>query len=299
MVCFDEVSKFILSGITMHIPQGKTVGFIGASGAGKTTFIKLACGLLLPEAGKVYVRGRNPVRGRRAESSRWSVLFADKPYLNGDDTVERNFEMLGAVYRLSGEAFRRDYRELSGRLGFREFEGETVRNLSLGQRRRAELGAALLHRPELLFLDEPAIGLDENAKLELRTILAERKETENITVVISSHDMAEISELCDRIAYLQEGRLLFYGEREALRKSFLPREELVLKVEDMMPDLEDLPLERYRFDGVELRMVYRSDFITSAEILRFILQRCSVAEAEVNRPGLEEIVGKAGNSFRQ
>lgn len=111
-----------------------------------------------------------------------------------------------------------------------------------------------------------------------------------MTTVISSHDMAEVSELCDRLIFLDHGKLLFYGEKEVLRRSFLPREELILKISDRMPDLEDLPLERYRFDGEELRMVYRTDFITAAEILKFILRRCSVKQVGMSRPGLEEIV---------
>ncbi len=292
MICFDDVGKFVLSNITLHIPQGKTVGLIGASGAGKTTFLKLACGLLLPDTGKVYVMGKNPVGSKGMDSCFLSALFADKPFLNAEDTVQRNFELLSAVYRLPGKAFRKDYEELSRRLGFSEYEKEIVSDLSLGQRRRAELGAALFHRPELLLLDEPAIGLDEIVKLEFRKLLAERKRADNMAVVVTSHDMTEVSGMCDRLAFLQKGRLLFYGEKEMLRRSFLPREELILKVSDAMPDLEDLPLEKYSFNGEELRIIYRADFITSAEILRFVLRRCSVAQVVMRRPGLEEIVAE-------
>ena len=243
MISFDGVSKFILSNVSIHIPQGKTVGMIGASGAGKTTFLKLACGLLVPEEGEIFVLGRAPVNQRRLRGS-LSVLFADKPFLNERDTVRENFEMLRAVYRLEKGIFETDYKELSYRLGFAEFDKKAVKDLSLGQKRRAELGAALLHRPKLLFLDEPAVGLDENAKQEFRTLLAERQMTEKMTVVISSHDMTEISELCDRIAILNTGKLIFYGEAEDLRRKFQPREELRLKVAGEFPDLEDLPLEK-------------------------------------------------------
>ncbi len=293
MICFDKVDKFILSGITLHIPQGKTVGLIGPSGAGKTTFLKLACGLLLPDSGSVYVRGKKTAGGNRDEDSFLkSALFADSPFFDIGTTVRENFEMLGAVYHLRKDTFRRDYKELSERLGFEKFEGELVRNLSMGQRRRAELGAALLHRPKLLLLDEPGAGLDENAKLAFRSLLTERKRAENMTVAVSSHDMEEVSGLCDRIALLHEGRLTFYGEKDTLRRSFLPREELVLKVSGAMPDLEDLPLERYCYDGKELRMAYRADFVTAAEILQFILPRCAVDQVEISRPGLAEVVAE-------
>lgn len=292
MICFDKVSKFVLSDISLHIPQGKTAGLIGASGAGKTTFLKLACGLLLPDVGNVYIMGKNPAAGRRGEECFLSAFFADKPLFDNGNTVRGNFEILGSVYRLLYAKFCRDYRELSERLDFGESERELVGELSLGMRRRAELGAALLCRPKLLILDEPFVGLDENAKLGFRLLLEERKKTENMTVVLSSHDMAQVSGLCDRFALLHRGRLLSCGEREYLTRSFLPREEMVLRISGTMPDLEDLPLEKYSFDGEELRVVFRSDFVTAAEILKFILRKCPVTQVSMSRPGLTEIVSE-------
>lgn len=297
MIIFDSVSKFILSNITLHVPQGKTLGLTGVSGAGKTTFLKLAYGLLAPEEGEVYVRGAKPL-GRGIGNRGVGVLFADKPFFDKGDTVRGNFEMIGSMYRLPKDVFHRRYEELAQRLGFAAFERETAANLSLGQRRRAELGAVLIPEPEILLLDEPAVGLDENAKLEFRSLLEERKERQNMTVVLSSHDMTEIAGLCDRIALLRQGKLLFHGGMDVLRRSFLPWEELVIKLSDMIPDLEDLPLERYSYDGKELRMVYRADYITRAEILSFILRRCCVTEVSINRPGLEELMtGRRGGYF--
>lgn len=290
MISFDSVSKFVLSDITVHIPQGKSVGLIGVSGAGKTTFLKLACGLLEPEKGKVFTMRKIPVADRRKLGRDFSVLFTDKPFLQKEETVWGNFEMLSAMYHLNKEIFWADYKELSQRLGFQKFEKETVKNLSLGQRRRAELGAALLHRPKLLLLDEPASGLDENAKQEFQKILEERKKEDRMTVLLTSHDMTEISRLCDRILFLHEGKLLFYGEEETLRRTFLPQDEMTLKVAGGMPDLEDLPLQRCSFDGEVLRLVYRPDFITAAEILQFLLKKNVVSEVSIHKPKLEEIV---------
>lgn len=292
MISFDSVSKFKLSDVTVHIPQGKTVGLIGMSGAGKTTFLKLACGLLMPKSGEVFTMGKNPAESRQICGRELSVFFADKPFLNREDTVLGNFEMLRAMYRLREKTFREDYAELSAELGFGRFERELVKNLSLGQRRRAELGAALLHRPRLLLLDEPACGLDENAKRKFQALLARRKKEKNMTVVLAAHDMTEISRLCDRIALLHEGKLLFCGEEETLRRRFWPQRELRLRVSDGMPDLEDLPLEKYCFDGEVLSLVYRADFVTAAEILQFILRKSIVTEVSIHKPGLEEIVAR-------
>lgn len=292
MISFDSVSKFVLSDVTIHIPQGKTVGLIGASGAGKTTFLKLACGLLEPDKGEVFTMRKSPVTERTSCGNDWSVLFTDKPFLNREDTVLGNFEMLGAMYRIRQDVFCTDYAELSERLGFHVFEKELVKNLSLGQRRRAELGAALLQRPKLLLLDEPASGLDETAKQAFQNLLTERKKETGMTVLLTSHDMVEISRLCDRIAFLHEGKLLFHGEEKALRRRFLPQETIRLKVTGGMPDLEDLPLEKYEFDGEVLQIGYRADVIAAAEILQFLLRKCNVTEVSICKPKLEDIVAR-------
>lgn len=290
MISFDSVSKFVLSDVTVHIPPGITVGLIGASGAGKTTFLKLACGLLVPAQGEVFTMRKNPVSERQKCKNDWSVLFADKPFLNKEDTVCGNFKMLGEIYRIKKAVFDEDYAELSEKLGFGTFQKELVKDLSLGQRRRTELGAALLQRPKLLLLDEPASGLDETAKQAFGELLDKRKKETGMTVLLTSHDMAEISRLCDRIAFLHEGKLLFYGKEEMLQRRFLPQEKMQVKVLDGMPDLEDLPIEKLEFAGGILQLFFRADVITAAEILQFLLRKSSVTEVSICKPKLEDIV---------
>ena len=188
MISFENVSKYILSQINIHIPAGTSVGLAGASGAGKTTFLRLACGLLKCDSGSIYVNGRCQTFYSGKMSKELGVLFADKPILNSEESVCHNFKTLKTIYRLSEKEYQKNYIRLSVQLGFAQFEKKKVKTLSLGQRRRAELGAVLLHTPKILLLDEPTIGLDENAKQAIYNILQEYI-SNGTTAVISSHDL--------------------------------------------------------------------------------------------------------------
>ena len=289
MIGFENVSKFVVSNVTLHIPEGKTVGLIGDSGAGKTTLIKLACGLLKADSGKVFTLRKEPVFCRHVCGKDLSVLFADKPFLQKEDTVAESFEILKHIYQLPKEEFYKDYKMLSEKLRFDDTEGQPIKNLSLGQRRRVEIGAALISRPKLLLLDEPTIGLDANAKQIFCDLIAEKKK-EGMTVLVTSHNMEEISKLCDRIALLDKGKLLYYGEETRLRRQFAPMDTLELKLGGKLPDLEDLPLKSYTVDGDILKITYNSNHLTPAEILKLILAQSKIAEMKIHKSDLADII---------
>ena len=263
MIIFENVSKFILNSVSIHVPQGETVGLIGASGAGKTTFLKLACGLLKPSNGRIYTMGLKPALEQKELCRGLGVLFADIPVLQKEDTVVGNFELLRSIYQINKDRFDQDYHELSDR---------PVRDLSLGQRRRVEIGAALIHRPGLLLLDEPTAGLDENAKQAFYELIRERRR-EGLTTILTSHDMEEISKLCSRIALLDQGKHLYYGTEEQIKKRFTPMDTMQLEVEGRLPDLEDLPLVRYTVDENRLSLSYDSNCVTAAEIVKLVVQQ--------------------------
>lgn len=294
MISFENVSKFILSDVSIYIPPGKTVGLIGVSGAGKTTFMKLASGLLLPEAGRVFTMGYSPVRKQKQFCENIGVLLTATPLLQKEDTVIGNFEVLKNVYGIDGKVFEKDYKELSKRLGFADFEGQRVKDLSLGQRRRAELGAVLLHRPRLLMLDEPTNGLDENGRCAFYELIKERKE-DGLTMVLASHNMAEVSGICDRIALLYKGHFLYYGEELLLRKRFAPVYTIFMEVEGPLPDLQDLPLLKYCIDGHKLQLAYYSEHITAAEILQLVLSQTSIKSVKIHKPDLLDAVMQINN----
>ena len=291
MIFFEHVSKFILSDVCIHIPQGISVGLIGPSGSGKTTFLKLACGLLQPAAGCVHTLRLIPEKNRQRLGSMTGALFAGIPFFQETDTVESNFRDLKIIYRMGDDIFDREYAALGERLGFRSFAKEQVKHLSLGQRRRAELGALLLTRPRLLLLDEPSEGLDQTAKDSLRELLLERQ-AEGATLVISSHNMEDISALCERIALLDQGILRYYGDKELLLKRFAPVEVMEIGFSGKLPDLEDLPLDHYSLHQNKLKLTYNANYVTSAELLRHILAQTTVTAVTTKKSGLLDAINR-------
>ena len=291
MINFENVSCRVLKGVSLNIPKGETVGLIGKSGAGKTTLIKLACGLLAPESGRVFTIGKNPVENRNLYREKTSAFIAGTPFLCRDDTVLQGFEIIRSVYGISQSDFAKRYEELSARLDFSRYGRELVKNLSLGERMRAEIGAALIYNPKLLILDEPNIGLDENAKSALGQLLSERR-GEGMTTLLSSHDMASVSKICSRIALLDKGKLVFYGSLENLRSRYTPIDTMSLKIAGNLPDLEDLPLKKYSINGSEISLSYNSNHITAAEILRTVMRQSDVLEISIKKPDLECIISQ-------
>lgn len=289
MINFENVGKYDLSDITLNIPKGEAVGIIGASGAGKTTLIKLACGILAPDSGNVWTLGRDPVKYRGRYASDISAFIFGTPLLDREDTVLQGFEMTAAVYNMPGEAFRRRFSELSEKLGFAELSAYRVKDLSLGQKMRAELGAALLYEPKLLLLDEPDVGLDENGKSALCDILKQGT-ADGRTVLLTSHDMAGVAKLCTRLAILDGGKIAFYGSLDNLRSRYLPINTMTVRFGGRVPDTDDLPLRKYSLEGDLLRLEYDSNHITAAEITALLLKQTEITEIGIQKPDLEELV---------
>ena len=297
MISFENVSKFILSDVSIHIPEGITLGLIGATGSGKTTFVKLCCGLLeadrsereYKKRGRVYVMGHEPVlmAGKRVFDI--GVLFADIPLFNAEGSILDNYDNLRHIYRLNKKYFDDEYERISRELDFKELKDYKVSELSLGQRRRAELGAVLIHNPRLLILDEPSIGLDQNGKNVLRRLIKERAKA-GLTTIVTSHDMADITEVCDRICILDKGSICYYGSKELLLKKYAPIDVMNITLIDKMPDIQDLPVESYCIEGELLKLIYNSNHITSAEILKVILQQVPIREVSIHKPDLTDVI---------
>lgn len=289
MIIFQNVSKFILSNVNVHVPKGSIVGIIGASGAGKTTLLKLACGLLEPREGMVYTMRKSAVKAKREIAAQIGVLFADVPVFQAEHTLEHSFTERKWAYGMKEAEFRAAYQDLGRRLGYLDYLNACPKTLSLGQRRRAELGVVLLHSPELIILDEPGIGLDQNAKAALRDLLAERKK-EGATILVSSHDMEEIAALCDRILLLNGGCSIFYGTRELLLRKYAPMDVCELVFEGKYPDFGDLPIEKYCIDHQHLTFSYDSNHISAAEVLSHIVSQTKILSVQVKKADLTDTI---------
>ena len=289
MVQLEQVSKFIVKDVNLYVPPGSAVGVIGKSGAGKTTLLKLISGILQPETGRVCTMGQDPIRYRKCYGAAFSAYFTGIPLLDAKETVQQGYEAIASVYQLTPCVFAREYRALSRRLGFGAYENESVQSLSLGQRARAELGAALLYRPQLLLLDEPTVGLDQEAKQALRELLQERVE-QGMTLLISSHDMNEVSHLCSRIALLHKGKLEFYGDQEQLHWQYHSLHMMQMRIVGPLPDLGDIPFLRSVLEKDRLTLVYASHYITSAEILQQILHQTSITELVIRKADLGQVI---------
>ncbi|GAB2455088.1 ATP-binding cassette domain-containing protein [Nocardioides hungaricus] len=279
--------------LTLRIEAGEAVGYIGANGAGKSTTIKMLTGILVPTRGSVTTCGLRPVPDRRRLAREVGVVFGQRTQLWWDLPVRESLRILAAIHSLGATAERERTDELVERLELAGFLGTPVRQLSLGQRMRAEVAAALLHSPRLVILDEPTIGLDVLSKQRLREFLIEERRLHGTTLLLTTHDMGDVERLCDRIVLVDRGSQVFDGTLAGLSRTVGAERVLVVDLAEPTPDLDDIADTRHlgsEGDGLRQRLAFDPDATTAARVLAALAGRAEVVDLAVEEPEVEEIV---------
>ncbi len=279
-----------VDGVSFRVDRGELVGYVGPNGAGKSTTIKILTGILVPTAGTVRVLGNVPHRQRVQNAARIGAVFGQRSQLWWDLRVRDSFELLRRIYRLPVPRYRARLEELTALLDLEPILGGLVRQVSLGQRMRAELAAALLHEPEVLFLDEPTIGLDIVAKDDMRRFIRRMRDERGLTVVLTTHDMRDIEEICDRIIMIDRGRIVFDLPAVSVRTRFGGLRTLKVEFE-CEPDPLEIPGVVATRAG-DRRWSYSFDRSTLAvnDLIQRLSAHCPVRDLSVADPPLEDIM---------
>ncbi|SBT65208.1 ABC-2 type transport system ATP-binding protein [Micromonospora sediminicola] len=289
-----------VDGVDLRVERGEMLGYIGPNGAGKSTTLKMLTGVLMPSAGHARVCGLRPVADRTRLALRIGVVFGQRSQLWWDLPLRDSFDLLRHVYRVPAAAHAARLARCRDLLDLDAFLDTPVRQLSLGQRMRGELTAALLHGPEVLFLDEPTIGLDVVSKQAVRGFLAELGRAGDITLVLTTHDLADIERLCRRLVVIDHGRVVHDGSIAELHRRYGSRRMVVAELDAALPEppaLPGAPVHRVEADG--RRLVFALEAASVAEVVAGLAGLATLRDISIVEPDIEEVVARLYRSERK
>lgn len=287
---YDEVKA--VDGISFDIEQGEIVGYIGANGAGKSTTIKMMCGILYPTEGIVTVNGMNFDDNRQLINKEMGVVFGQKTQLWWDIPLIETFKILKSIYEVPDDEYNERFEYLCDLLDMKPFLTQNVRSLSLGQRMRADFAAALIHSPKIVYLDEPTIGLDVLVKDKIRSAIKELNKKYNTTVILTTHDMKDIEELCNRIIIIDKGRILYDGSLANIKyrfgntKTVFVPKNVELDREEMIARFDKISFEEHEGrTGIKFSV----DEIDLDDVLMYLISTYHVKDLQIEDISIEDI----------
>ncbi|MGN0374189.1 MAG: ATP-binding cassette domain-containing protein [Butyrivibrio sp.] len=296
----EKVTKCAVKDISFTIQDGEIVGYIGSNGAGKSTTIKMMTGILSPTYGKCLVNGIDPNKNRKENAKNIGVVFGQRTQLWWDLPLSESFTILKEIYNVSDEDYKERMEFLNNVLELKDFFEMPVRTLSLGQRMRADLGAALLHNPKVLYLDEPTIGLDLVVKDNIRTAIKEINEKYNTTVILTTHDIGDIEELCSRIIIIDEGSKIYDGSLEELKDKYGNMRCVTMEVKQPKALSRFNPAMEFGVDESECVMEFGENNSVSItfekhkvqvpQIMNAVMERTEVRDIQIQETDLAKIV---------
>lgn len=287
--------KQAVKDISFQIEKGEMVGFIGPNGAGKSTTIKMLSGILYPDSGKISVNGYIPYKQRREYVARIGVVFGQKSQLQWDLPVIDSFELLKAIYSIKEDVYKKNLNRFVDMLDMGGFVNQPVRQLSLGQRMRADIVAALLHSPEIVFFDEPTIGVDVLGKETIREFIRELNAQDQVTMLFTTHDMQDIEKTCNRLIIIDKGSKMYDGSLQSIREKYGTERRLIVEL-NQEEELEGI--EGVTIDNLENRkksLSFDNNQVNINDLMNHLLQKYSIRDLTVSEPEIESIIQKMYN----
>ncbi len=290
--------KQAVKNVSFQIEKGDMVGFIGPNGAGKSTTIKMLSGILHPDSGEIRVNGFIPYKQRKDYVGSIGVVFGQRSQLQWDLPVIDSFELLKAIYRIPQEKYDKNLNRFVEMLDMGGFLQQPVRQLSLGQRMRADIVAALLHSPEIVFFDEPTIGVDVVGKETIRNFIKELNQEDKVTMLFTTHDMQDIEKVCEKLIVIDKGEKIYDGSLLGIREKYGTTRQLDVEfagIEEVVPIANVEVVELDELDGRKKRFVFENKQVQINELMNYLLQNYQVKDISISEPEIESIIRKIYN----
>jgi ABC-2 type transport system ATP-binding protein len=281
-----------VKGITFAVEEGERVAFIGPNGAGKSTTIKMLVGILYPTSGEAQVLGKTPWRERQRLAYEIGAVFGQKSQLWYHLPPQDSFDLLARIYELDQAAFRQRLSYLVELFEVADYLRTPVRKLSLGERMRCEIAASLLHRPRLLFLDEPTIGLDVVVKQRIRDLILELNQQEGVTIFLTSHDAGDVEVLCKRAMVINYGEVIYDGRVSTLKRNYIHTKTVSLKLGEPWQGFDGPGVAVLKHKGYGVKLQVDTAVAPIEKVVGRLLTRYAIADINVDNPPMEEIIGR-------
>lgn len=285
------------SDINFSIDKGEIVGYIGPNGAGKSTTIKILSGILVPDSGTVKVGGLVPWLDRKKYVSNIGVVFGQRSQLWWDIPALDTFDLLRDMYKLDNAAYEKTKNELISLLKIEDVVKVPVRQLSLGQRMRCEIAASLLHKPKILFLDEPTIGLDAVSKKIVRDFIKKLNKEENTTVILTTHDMSDIEALAKRIILIGKGKILYDGTLQKLKSKFGNNKRVIITTKDKLNSFNKKGINSHKKVDSGYELVIDVNDLTISELLKYLSSKIEIDDVEFDNVSIDEVILKTYEEY--
>ena len=284
--------------VSFEIKKGEIVGYIGPNGAGKSTTIKMLSGILLPTAGNIRIDGVNPFKDRKKYVSKIGVVFGQRSQLAWDVPAEDTFDLLRDIYKLDKNEYNKTKKELVNLLDIEGVMKQPVRSLSLGQRMRCEIAASLLHKPEILFLDEPTIGLDTTSKKIVRDFIKSINKKQDVTVILTTHDMYDIEALAKRIILIGKGHILYDGTLNKLKNIYGSYKSIIVETKEKIIIKNMTGIIKYKKIDNGYSFIIDSNILTVSKFLNYLSKNYVIDDIEIDNENIDDIIIKLYNDYQ-